>query len=242
MAPRLVQIYDVPHVRSNRILLQASTMKSPALRCVVVFITCILTYPAAAQDTVSSVRPISTITDGFQARYNTIAHALLNNEAATSLVTQGMYDFLDGLIDEARQRIVKKSSYTRDDVITALHTIDEILIGRNVLYPADSAGMGLVHQLSDGLRSRVMNSNEIDALVGNPHNMRRADWIRSHAREPFFVNDCDTTSFLYLAIAEVMDLPIFMVEIPGHNFIRYQNNGDSLDWETMDGRIAPPGY
>ena len=198
--------------------------------------------PAFAQTPPALVRPISTITDGFHGKYNTIAHELLNDEASASDVTQNMYDFIDAVIDEAKVRITKKPSYTRDEAISMLRTIDEILIGKNVVYPAQLDGMGLVDQLSDGLRGRVMNPTEIDALAKYSHNERRSDRIRQHASEPFYVNDCDTTSFLYLAIAEVIDLPLYLIELPGHNFIRYEDGATSFDWETMDARVAPPKY
>ena len=198
--------------------------------------------PTLAQTPPAPVRPISTITDGFHAKYNTIAHALLNDEASASDVTQNMYDFIDAVIDEAKVRITKKPPYTRDEAISALRAIDEILIGKNVVYPAQLDGMGLVDQLSDGLRGRVINLTEIDDLAKYRHNERRSDHIRQHASEPFYVNDCDTTSFLYLAIAEVIDLPLYLIELPGHNFIRYEDGATSFDWETMDAIVAPPTY
>jgi hypothetical protein len=184
----------------------------------------------------------STITEGYASKYNTLAHAILNNEAAPSAVTQDMYRFVDSVIDEAQARIVKKAKYTRDEAVQALRVIDDVLIGKNVVYPADTAGMGLVSQLSDGLRGRIMNGLEIQKLAENRHNKRRSARIREHTSEPMYVNDCDTTSFLYLAIAEVIGLPLSLVEIPGHNFIRYNDGTNSFDWETMDAVVAPPDY
>jgi hypothetical protein len=199
-------------------------------------------FPAQAQTPVDPVRPISTITEGYLAKYNTIAHELLNNEAASSKVTQDMYDFIDSVVDEAQRRIAKKANYSRDEAVGALRVIDEILIARNVVYPADTAGMGLVAQFSDGLRGRTMNTAEIDALAAHRHNKRRSTRIREHAAEPFYVNDCDTTSFLYLAIADVIQLPLYLVELPGHNFVRFDDGAISFDWETMDAVVAPPDY
>lgn len=61
---------------------------------------------------------------------------------------------------------------------------------------------------------------------------------------PYF--DCDTGSFLYLAIADHLNLPIAMVEVenPGesslrgfgdHNFVRWQlSDGRTVDWDPND--------
>jgi tetratricopeptide (TPR) repeat protein len=95
--------------------------------------------------------------------------------------------------------------------------------------------MGYVWLLSDGLRGRVMNKSEIDALAADEHNWRRERRIRQHNTEPFFVNDCDTASFLYLAVAEVLELPLSMIEIPGHNFVRFQDGNEYFEWETIYG-------
>src|SRR5262245_26806216 len=196
---------------------------------------------ARAQVPASPIRPISTITEGFTSKYNTIAHEILNIESASSLVTGEMYQFVDDLIDKARARIPHRIKYSLDEIRVALRTIDEILIEKNVVYPANESGMGYVDQLSDGLRPRKMNPAEITALAEHRHNKRRAERIRANASQPFYVNDCDTTSFLYLAVAEILGMPLFLVELPGHNFVRYENGATRLDWETMDAVEIPAG-
>ncbi len=201
----------------------------------------LLTFPNNAQAQGDAIRPISTVTQGFKSKYNTIAHEILNIESAASLVTQDMYDFIDDVIDQAKKKIPTKQKYSPDEIGAALKAIDDILIQKNVVYPANDAGMKLVDQLSDGLRGRIMNSAEISALAKQRHNVRRAEHIKAHAGEPFYVNDCDTTSFLYLAVGEVLGFPLFLVEVPGHNFIRYEDEVMALDWETMDAKPILPG-
>jgi len=45
--------------------------------------------------------------------------------------------------------------------------------------------------------------------------------------------NCDSASSLYLAFAEVCDLPIKMVRAPGHTFVRWElEDGDHVNWET----------
>lgn len=45
--------------------------------------------------------------------------------------------------------------------------------------------------------------------------------------------DCDTLSFLYLAIGDILNFPLRMVSLPDHTFIRwYFPDGSYLNWET----------
>lgn len=45
--------------------------------------------------------------------------------------------------------------------------------------------------------------------------------------------DCDTGSMLYIAIAQALGLPIFMVEVPNHNFVRYYyEDAEYINWDS----------
>lgn len=45
--------------------------------------------------------------------------------------------------------------------------------------------------------------------------------------------DCDTGSMLYIMVAQVLNLPIYMVEVPEHNFVRYYySDAEYLNWDT----------
>ena len=188
------------------------------------------------------IRPISTITDGFRAKYNTVAHAFLNNEAAASTVTQEMYDFIDALIDEAKARIPTKPSYTLEEAKGALTTIDEILTRKNVAYPADSAGMGLVHQLSDGLRGRVMNSAEINALATTVTTdaapTKSATMLRSLSSSMIAI----PLRFSIWRSEKFLDCRYFSPKFPATTSLQFDDGTLVFDWETMDAVIAPPGH
>jgi tetratricopeptide (TPR) repeat protein len=48
--------------------------------------------------------------------------------------------------------------------------------------------------------------------------------------------NCDSASSLYLAFAEVCDLPLKMVRAPGHTFVRWElPDGTHINWETTVG-------
>jgi hypothetical protein len=50
--------------------------------------------------------------------------------------------------------------------------------------------------------------------------------------------DCDTGSILYLAISEVNELPIYMVEVPLHNFVRfYYDKGEYINWDVNHSKV-----
>lgn len=55
--------------------------------------------------------------------------------------------------------------------------------------------------------------------------------------------DCDGYSALYLAIGEVLNLPIKMVRAPAHTFIRWEfRDGTYLNWETTIGAPKSDRY
>ncbi len=57
--------------------------------------------------------------------------------------------------------------------------------------------------------------------------------VPQDATMPIHVGDCDTFSFLYLAIGDVLNLPLRIVSLPEHTFIRWEfEDGAYCNWET----------
>jgi len=55
--------------------------------------------------------------------------------------------------------------------------------------------------------------------------------------------DCDNYAALYIAIAEVLKIPIVPVYAPNHSFIRFCfDDGTYLNWETTQGMPRPDSY
>jgi hypothetical protein len=46
--------------------------------------------------------------------------------------------------------------------------------------------------------------------------------------------DCDTGSFLFLSVAQRADLPLELIEVPEHNFVRWSSGDDHLNWDVND--------
>ena len=85
--------------------------------------------------------------------------------------------------------------------------------------------------------------NDLRELRNQSHNIRRIKFIDADNSGPFYVVDCDIASFIYLAIAEVMKYPLHLVEIPRHDFVRWEiGPGSSVNFETMDGFETDDAY
>lgn len=49
--------------------------------------------------------------------------------------------------------------------------------------------------------------------------------------------DCDIGSLIYFSIGEKIGLPIYIVEAPGHNFVRWElNNHEHINWDVNTGK------
>lgn len=80
-------------------------------------------------------------------------------------------------------------------------------------------------------------ANTIPMREGRCHIHRdqpyRAAAVQAHAASGLHPFDCDLGSLLYLAVAERRGWPLRMVEVPGHNFIRWRRpDGTYLNWDT----------
>ena len=174
----------------------------------------------------------------YKPKYDTIGHDILRGEAALGQVTDEMFRLLDKLIDEAKTAIPAPGS-DQAAALDRLKKIDDLLISHGFVYPP----VGLTQLLSDGMTPRTVEGPELQRILNNPHNARRRAYIMAHAADPFYYVDCDTASFLYLAIADECHLPVYLVEVPTHNFVRwYVSAVDYVNWETMDGLTRTDEY
>ena len=197
---------------------------------------CASTAPAA---------PFPAVGEDYKPRYRTIGHHLLDEERDAGDVTPAMYALLDSLIDEGLAALPPLSqdstpSQSRAIALEAMRAVDCLLLRHGFVYP----GHGAVQLLSDGLEPITFaDPDDLGELRGQSHNVRRRRFIEARGQGPFHVVDCDVAAYLYLAIAEVMGYPIHLVEIPQHNFIRWEiGAGEFVDFETMDGAESSDAY
>jgi hypothetical protein len=221
--------FSAPHVSAHDLRTLAAPQAPTPNRCA----------------SIAPAPPFAPPDSAYQRRYDTIAHRFLADEKEVSNVTVSMYAILDRLIDEAD--VVLKplpsglsESEKKKFAIESLTAIDCLLLRHAFVYP----GHGLVGLLSDGLGPTVYTTaHDRDELRTQQHNIRRSRFIDAFGSGPFYVMDCDIASYLYLAIAEIMKYPLHLVEIPRHNFIRWElGQGVYVDFETMDGMETDDDY
>lgn len=175
----------------------------------------------------------------YQPKYHTIAHTILERETLAATVPDEMFKLVDTLIDEAKQLGISGQLTDDAQIAVACGKIDNLLINHGFVYPPT----GLTQLLSDGLTPKHVDAQELQSILNQFHNFRRRDFINHHPDGPFYYVDCDTASFLYLGIADELKLPLFLVEVPGHNFVRwYVSDSHYVDWETMDGSALDDNF
>jgi tetratricopeptide (TPR) repeat protein len=165
-------------------------------------------------------------------------------EKGVGPVTPSEYAILDALLDEAKQRLqpipngLGAADYEAF-AVSSLKTMDCILVRHGFVYP----GVGLVQLLSDGLDPTKFTGTYYEKLKNKSHNEGRIAFIEKRNPGPFYVVDCDIASFLFLAMGELMGYPLAMVDMPGHNFIRWKRpDGTFINFETMDGKETSDDY
>lgn len=194
-------------------------------------------------------------------KYNTVAHRLLQVEelafADPNADYIGMYSALDSVIDKAVQKIQPLLAHNqlsgKESAQRILEAIDQSLwemdfivcikthflqralarrklpLGKSRLHfwsredarPGDSTVyFGASLNATAYPQVTLMSGDRKDEFLAAP---------QSHYR----LIDCDLMAYLYLAIAEVLELPIYLVEVPGHFFVRYEySDSDYLNWDN----------
>ncbi|PZR29018.1 MAG: hypothetical protein DI535_04740 [Citrobacter freundii] len=151
-----------------------------------------------------------------------------NNEEVKSCLT---------LLNMAGQRIQKNfpdanfSNMGKDEAISVLATIDSVFTEYRFLFytnPKDPHFDFLTLAFRD-----LYPVNNYLWYARNPY--RKAYWA-THQEENCRLIDCDLYCFIYLGIAEMNSLPLTMIELPEHNFIRWNfEDGKYINWEVIEG-------
>ena len=155
----------------------------------------------------------------YQRKHYTIAHRILEFESIACDVTDAHYIILDRLIDKAIDLVKYDSTETdiaarESQAVQALKTISKILD-------------------DFGFRLRVPTQNLCAALTPQD----------GGEGKEYFPYDCDTSSFIYLGIADKLGLPLSLIEVrnvgktANHNFVRWEvGGGIHVDWDTNERR------
>lgn len=181
--------------------------------------------------------------------HHTIAHEILDLEIDFG-VPDPCYKLLDGIIKEAKKRI-KKKPRTEEEAFNVLQTIDDILVENNFVIERNISlltGVLSPRKLDEEVVSffknndiRSIDHDSIDSLKCSDKvkifvrdNYRRREYIADHINEGFHFSDCDGLSFVYLAVAEALDLHLAAVRTPEHVFVRLYLNNRYLNFDTIN--------
>ncbi len=162
-----------------------------------------LMLPVLACIIISATRAPLPVHARYKGAPKTIAHDFLDIEKGLGVVGD-QYPALNALIAKATAKIAVQKSYTTEQAIGILHSIDSLLRGEGYTF-----GKNLL--LGRGLERKTI--------------------------------DCDNYCALYIAIAEVLMVPIVPVYAPNHSFIRFCfDDGSYVNWETTQGESRPDSY
>ena len=174
-------------------------------------------------------------TNSYTPRYHTMAHEILDIESGALPVDDSMFMLLDDILDDAKESIGSQPApCDREGARRVLGTIDKILIKHNFVYPGK--GCTVVY-LRDALVAETIEPSVIRDILTQPKNRRRKPVIDISL--PIHEADCDTTSFIYLGIGEILGFPMSLVEVPRHNFTRWTfSDGSHINWEANYGGVV----
>lgn len=178
-------------------------------------------------------------TTRYKWKYNTITHKLLQieelNEASTKIVTQDFdnkYLLLDNIIDNCKKSVSNIDLTTINDEIQAkkvLKIIDSTL-SKNLFTVCVK-----IENLSDALT--LKSKGTLNCMYTNdisPIDYRVRDFSLS---KKFYHVDCDLFSFIYLGIGEALGIPVSFIEVPNHNFIRWNLSDNTfINWDVNMGK------
>lgn len=178
-------------------------------------------------------------------KYNTFAHNLLKMEEDISSLNyeekvktyDKMFILLDNVIENASLRIkpylLNGIPVTPNTIIPIFGAIDSTLLENNFLVCIMTENL-----TSSFTKWTLIQLKKIDSIKCTLClNSLRDEYILKHKNEYFYIIDCDIGALIYLAIGEVNNLPLKIVEVPNHNFIRWRiDKNTHINWDNNRGQ------
>src|SRR5258706_2690626 len=173
-------------------------------------------------------------------KYDTFAHRVLDIDSGETAVSPAKYALLDALIDDAKQRItydpaVQDPRERAEQAERILRQIDQILTDHNFLYPPGGYD---VTSLRASLAPQRYDQAALERILRVGVNKPRIDPARPPPDEPFYITDCDISSFLFIGIGDALGIDLHLVDLPDHMFVRWELSGGAhVNWDTNDGAV-----
>jgi tetratricopeptide (TPR) repeat protein len=198
-------------------------------------------------------------------RYQTISHQLLKIDEEISSYPQAdrsrlfdkKYALLDDFIDSVKLALaeVNKMKFlsATERAITTLRIVDEVLTRLNFIVCIGTKDLahGLTPvKIPPGCQMYVVPDNidhsaeefYFSSCFTTQLQIRLTksglEHLNKNRDEDYYLIDCDISALLFLSIAEVNNLPIHMIEIPEHNFVRWRiDERDYINWDNNTARV-----
>lgn len=169
----------------------------------------------------------------------TITYKLISNDA--ELLGENNTEVKEclKLLDSATARIKKNfpgkdfKKTNKETAIRVLKTIDSVFTEFSFLFYTSAKDIHF-----DFLTLAFRDVYSPDGYLFINH--YRQDYFRSLGKARCKLIDCDLYCFIYLGLAEMNNLPLSMIELPMHNFIRWNfHDGKHINWEVIEGVDHP---
>ncbi|MEG4961811.1 hypothetical protein [Microcoleus sp. K4-B3] len=175
------------------------------------------------------IAPLEEKAEAYKPQYKTSGHRVLDEDRRAENVSSFVIEKLDSVIKHVQSEVKIRKVTTIEDAISILRQIEQVVTTENFIC---SIPYHLISSFSQGLMPRDIEQR----LAYSSENDLRQSHILTHAGEKFFTVDCDLSSLLYLCIGEVLNIPLRMVEVPDHNFIRWRlDDNKYVNWDTNYG-------
>jgi tetratricopeptide (TPR) repeat protein len=173
----------------------------------------------------------------YKCKYDTYAHQLLHAEENVLFQyynrQEEMYDreyaLLDDIIDSsivALTPIINQNLPEEEKALKVFDLIDSTLTSFNFIVCVYTS---FIHE---GLYPKKLPEFDSITCIIEWTDERRAHY-ELNKDSKFHRMDCDISSYIYLSIGEIMSLPIKMVNVPNHAFVRWEfENGEYVNWDT----------
>jgi len=174
----------------------------------------------------------------YEERAATIGHRILNEDRRAEDIPDAIFDRLDLVISRVKAEVTVGTVTTVEEARDVLRRVEDVVTAQNFVC---SIPYFLVTTFAVGLTTRGLDGR----LTSAPENALRRSHLLAHPDEQFSHVDCDLSSLLYLCIGEALNLPLCMVEVPEHNFVRWRLSPTvHLNWDTNFGfdKYTDVGY
>jgi tetratricopeptide (TPR) repeat protein len=133
---------------------------------------------------------------------------------------------LDSIIADVANRLPPRiNSADPEQARQCFHTIEEVLAARRfyVVIPTATLMDTMLPSPAPSTGKQITKARR-DAIAGAPG-------------APCHRMDCDTGSLIFTSIGEALNLPVVVVEAPGHKFVRWNLTGrQRINWDTNAAR------